>query len=746
MVEDQVFNEPPQLPPLPGGGEEMGGFFGLQHYWHMVRSRIWILVVVPALCLGAAVFYLKTAVPIYQTSCRLLVETGETRLLRVDDVYDPTSGARSMDSFIKTQLQLMQTHDMLEQAFADIGLAEWPDFAKSGNPLGLLRGNLSLAQERNTYLVRLSYRSTNRDLAARVANSLAEYYVRKFAEDTNKVSNRGLEGLRTQLRDLSVAREKSRQAIIKYKVDNDIIDIDDARNLLVRHMTSITSARVEAELQEAEGRALFSALNDWYAKGDSQSMAAVANALPNSLITAFRTETIRARIRLPDLLSRFGPTHVTVKTQNEIIQNFEEAMRQEIAVNLQSAEMDCTRASERCILLDKEMQQLEAKSIALDRLNGEFQVLKDTLAANEDAYRMVLKRINEVELSAGARDREQKKGGLSIREHARVPGAPFWPSRQRILGIGLFLGLAAAAGINILLCLLNNTVKSNEEAEGLTGFPYIGSLPPLQSDETEWSSIEKPRGVLAESFRTISTSLRLCLSARSHRCFAVTSAGQGEGKTFAAFNLALSLARDGMRVLLVEADMRRPRLRKLTHPETDAVKPRKPALSSVLVGDLALDDAVLPLAGEERLHVLLCGVVPPNPAELLGGERFDQLLDEARGKYDMIIIDTPPVLHVADSCIVAGKGAAVVYVTRLFSTPGADVMHGAQQLSRVAATVAGVLVNEADIAKAGKGYGYYRYGSYNRYGYKRGYGYGRKYGYTSDEPQQGDEQEDSTPS
>jgi polysaccharide biosynthesis transport protein len=744
MVEDQVFNEPPQLPPLPGGGEDMGGFSGLQHYWHMVRSRLWILVVVPALCLGVAIFRQKSVVPVYRAHCRLLVEAGDTRLLRVDGVYDPT--ASGMDSFIKTQLELMQTGDMLEQAFADIGLAEWPDFAKSGNPLGLLRGNMSLAQERNTFIISLSYRSTNRDLTARVANSLAEYYVQKFAEDTVRVSNRGLEGLRTQLREVAVSREKARQAIIKYKVDNDIIDIDDARNLLVQHMTSVTTARVEAELQEAEGRALFSALNDWYAKGDAQSMAAVANALPNSLITAFRTETIRARIKLPDLLSRFGPAHVAVKTQNEIIQNFEEAMRQEIAVNMRSAEMDCARATERRSLLDKEMQRLEARSIALDRLNGEFEVLTDTLAANAGAYRMVLNRINEVELSAGARKREQTKGGLSIIEHARVPGAPFSPSKTRTRGIALLLGFAAAAGINILLCLLNNTIKSNEEAEGLTGFPYIGSLPPLRNDETERSSIEKPRGVLAESFRTISTSLRLCLSARSHRCFAITSAGQGEGKTFAAFNLALSLARDGMRVLLLEADMRRPRLRRLTHPETDATKPRKPALSSILVGDLSLDDAVLPLAEEERLHVLLCGVVPPNPAELLGGERFDQLLDEARGKYDMIIIDTPPVLHVADSCIVAGKGVAMVYVTRLFNTPGADVMHGAQQLCRVAATVAGVLVNEADIAKAGKGYGYYRYGSYNRYGYRRGYGYGRRYGYGSDGAQQGDEQEDSTPS
>ena len=119
MVEDQVFNEPPQLPPLPGGGEDMGGFSGLQHYWHMVRSRLWILVVVPALCLGVAIFRQKSVVPVYRAHCRLLVEAGDTRLLRVDGVYDPT--ASGMDSFIKTQLELMQTGDMLEQAFADIG-------------------------------------------------------------------------------------------------------------------------------------------------------------------------------------------------------------------------------------------------------------------------------------------------------------------------------------------------------------------------------------------------------------------------------------------------------------------------------------------------------------------------------------------------------------------------------------------------------------------------------------------------
>lgn len=728
MVKDQPFGgiSPPTSPF--GGEEEVSGLLGLQQYWNMARSRIWILVVLPALCLGAAIFYLNSAEPIYQARCRLLVETGEARLLRLEDVYDPTAGARSMDSFIATQIQLMQTHDMLARAFEELGLAEWPEFAEAGNPVGILRSGLSISQERQTFLVGLSFRSTNPELAARVANALAQFYVERLAEDTTQVSTRGLDQLRTQLRHLAETRDRARQALVDYKREHGLIDIEAARELLVEQMGAITAARIEAQLLESERIAFFGTMSKWNESDDMELQATVANALPNSLAGAFRTEIIRARAQLPDLLSRYGPTHVAVRTQNEIIQNFEAAVRQEIAVNLRSAKMEAERASMRRTMLDEEMALLGKRSLELDRILGDYRVLADTLDITEDAYRMVLKRINEVELiGAAGPQQEQRKGGLSIRESARVPGTPVWPNRNRILSMYLFAGLAAAIGINILLCLLNNTVKSSEEAQAVTGFPCLGNVPPLHDGETELSGLEKPLGPLSESFRTISTSLRLSLASRSHRCFAVTSADQGEGKTFAAFNLALTLARDGMRVLLVEADMRRPRLRKLVDQAAgETVKPGKIGLSSVLVGDTSLEDARWVLPAEKRLHVLLCGVVPPNPAELISGEGFDRFLDSARQQYDMVIIDTPPVLRVADACIVAGKGIAMIYLSRLFNAPVSDVALGARRLAMVSATVSGILVNEADIAKAGKGYGYYRYGYY-RYGYGRKYGYGSSY-------------------
>ena len=737
MVEDQASGTLAQhsAPTLPA--EEGLGLSALQRYWGMARSRWWVLVLVPACFLGAAVYYLKTAVPVYQARCRMLVEAGESRLLRVEDVYDPTSGGRSMDAFIRTQIQLMQTHDMLAQAFEELELAKWPEFAERPDPLGALRGGLSIVQEAPTFLVSLSYRSPNRDLTARVANAMAQFYVDKFDQDTSGVSSRGLEELRGQLRDLGESREKAREALIAYKEKNNLIDIEAARELLAAEMSSVTSARIEAQLQEAERTALFASLSQAYAKGDPQSMAAVANALSNPLVTAFRTESIRARAELPELLSRYGTTHVTVRTQNEIIRNFDEAAHQEIAVNLHSAKMECDRVAKRRALLDEEMAKLQAKSRELDRFSGEMQVMGDTLDAVENSYRMVLGRINEVELSASAA-RDQRKGSLSIRERARVPGVPVWPtqSRTRILAMAGGFGFAAAAFLNILLCLLNSTAKSSDEIQAMTGFPYLGNLPPVHRGEGETSVLDKPHGNMAESFRTICTSLRLSLTSRAHRCFAITSADQGEGKTFAAFNLALSLARDGMRVLFVEADMRRPRVRRLiSQMAGDAARPGRKGLSSVLVGELSLEEASWEFPPEARLRVLLCGEVPPNPAELLGGERFDLLLREAHEQYDMVIIDTPPVLRVADSCIIAGKGVAILYVARLFRTPTADIVHGAQQLAMVSATVPGFLANEADLARAGRGYGYYRYGYYYRHG-TRDTSYGN-YGPGSDDKDAG---------
>ncbi|MBN2450033.1 MAG: polysaccharide biosynthesis tyrosine autokinase [Lentisphaeria bacterium] len=713
----QMGPDPSASPENEGAGIDLSVVFD---YLDMVRSRLWLAISVPVLLLAIAFGYLHYATPVYQSSCQLQIQLKPLRISGMESVYDPMSGPSwDRTDSINTEIELMQTPEVLNRAFEELNLASDPDFMV-GNPVGILAGGLSISQKRKTYLIDVAYRSTDPEKAARIANALGDLYVRNYQDRKREVAGGGMDKLQDQLESLAKARDEAQKALSAFKAQHEVMDLDYERQLRSERISALTETLIAAEMEERAAKDTVETIGEWSRQGH---VGAVVEMLGNPLASTFRQEQLRMQMDLPELLRTYGREHSKVQTQEAIIANLEKAIADEIESSLVGLRLKAERAARSRQVVTDAIKAIEAELMGLDAISSDYSRLKDTYSAAETAYRKVIARLNDVEISAGTDDLEANDFLRIVRR--AVPNlAPVSPRRQRTLALALVLGLGLGAGGCVFLGLLDTSVKNQDEVTRCFGDTVVlGSLPRVTENEGELVAIEKPLSLMAEAFRGIRTNLSLCLAGRSERCFGVTSTEPGEGKTTVALNLAIALAREKRRVLLLECDMRRPRLKHILGEDLP-VDPAK-GVSTVLVGDDELREVVGQLEAMPNLDIAICGPVPPNPAELMGTDRFREVLEEARKSYDYVILDSPPLLHVADAAILAGAGVPLLFVVRLFRTTRHDLRLARERLQTIQAKCAGILINNADVPKRSR-YGYYRYGRY--YHYRKGYGYGYGYG------------------
>ena len=709
-------------PEGPPSNEESSGLdlSALLEYYYMVRSRLWLFLVVPAIILVAAFIKVYQSTPIYESSCQLQIQPRPVQVSGVQGFYDPMAGARDFSQFVNTEIELMRTPDILNRAFEEMKLVGDAEFA-TGSPVGKLIGNLRIGLQSGTFLINVSYRSPDPEKAARIANFLGNLYVQSRLERKRNISGGGITKLREQLDSIAVARNQALKELAAFKADNGLMDLDYERQLVADRIGALTEILIEAEMDGLAARDIAETVAIWKEQGH---LGAVIQLVDNSFVSSFRLEQLRAEVQLPELLSKFGRGHSSVKTQEQIIENLKQAVENEIETSVIGLKLTAERAVKRREIVTAEIAKLEARLVTLDGFGAEFFRLRDTYDAAQNAYRKVISRINDVDISVNT---EQLEGTdfLSVVRRATPRYTAIWPNKRKTLANALMLGLVLGAGACILLGMLDTSVKGQEDVTRyFKEVPVLGTIPSHEGNDDELIAVNKPQGAMAEAFRGIRTSLSLCLSGRHEKCFAVTSAGPGDGKTTTAFNLALAMVRSGKRVLLLEADMRRPRLLKFLADQGPGKV--EIGLSSVLIGDAELQDVTFSFPGQEGFDLVPCGAVPPNPAELMGTDRFKEIIAQAKEQYDVIILDAPPLLNVADAAVIAGSGVSLLFVVRLLRTTRHELRLAAEQLRTIQANCAGLLLNSSDTTRHGRYYGKYRYGYRAGRHYQAGY---QTYGY-----------------
>jgi capsular exopolysaccharide synthesis family protein len=317
------------------------------------------------------------------------------------------------------------------------------------------------------------------------------------------------------------------------------------------------------------------------------------------------------------------------------------------------------------------------------------------------------------ELSEGA--------GVEVVQPAKVPTTPFEPATRRNLALALLVGLVLGTALAFLRESLDTTLRTDRELEAATGLASLGVVPDLSgwknSSDSYLVARQEPRSAAAESYRGLRTSLQFLAIDRQLECIQVTSARPFEGKSTSAANLAVVCARAGQQVVLVDCDLRRPRVHSFFDLDANV------GFTTVLLGAASLDEVATQIPDEPGLTVIPAGRIPPDPSELLSGLRAREIFAELRRSADLVIIDTPPVLAVSDPVVVSGLVDGVVLVASAGTSHRGSVRRAADQLRAVEAPMLGTLLNRFSERRAGgrygSGYGYgygYGYGSYGTYG------------------------------
>jgi capsular exopolysaccharide synthesis family protein len=394
----------------------------------------------------------------------------------------------------------------------------------------------------------------------------------------------------------------------------------------------------------------------------------------------------------------------------------EEKLRSEMRNVVRAAESDYRNAVSQEASLNASLEAVKQEAMAVNRKAIEFGVLKRDVDSHQQIYKDLLNRTKQTGLQS-----ELKTTNIRVVEKAEAPRRPISPLRMRNYQLALLIGLGMGIGLVILFEHLDNTLKTPEDVKEHLGLPFLGMVPdvgvrtpngPTHGPRASPLILKNPHSAVAESYRVLRTNLIFSSAEATGRALVVSSANPGEGKTTTVANLASSLAVNGAKVLAVDADLRRPTM----HQHFGV--PKTPGLSDLIVGKCQASDAIQGTRFK-GLHLLPCGYVPPNPAELLGSAAMKQVVEALRSHYDWVLIDTPPVLAMADTPVLCPLVDGVVLVIGAEVSGRPHIQRAIDQIQGVGGKMIGVVLNKVNLERNSYYYSQY-YGEYYRSYYAEG--------------------------
>jgi succinoglycan biosynthesis transport protein ExoP len=707
----------------------------LLDYVRLLYKRRWAASTMFLLVLLAAIVQIFTTTPVYEARTRILIESNAPNIVSFKEVIDQ---AQAQSDYYQTQYNVLQSRTLARDTIEDLQLWNSPllsdpdgRFSKIGAlvrrlvPFAHDRGatipepidqsatqsrvidvfleNLTIAPVRNSRLVDIRFRLQDPAKAAAVANSIAENYIQQSLVYKFTASRDASDWLQGQLAEQRGQVETAELALQKYREQNDAISLEDRQNIVVQKLAdvnaAVTRAKTERLLKEATYRQLEAGAQD------PTLLDTFPAILGNTFIQQQKSELAALQRQQAQLGERLGDRHPDMVKIRSAIQNTQSALKTEIAKVVQAVRTEYQAALAQENSLTAALNQQKAEALAMNRKAIEYSVLEREVESGRQIYQSLMQRSRETSVAG-----ELKSSNIRVVDRAEVPRQAASPRVFLSLALALFGGLFLACGIAFFFEYLDSRIKTPEEIETHLGLPAIGLIPALgktwHNGEPLLSSGVPPN--FAEAFRALRTNVLFSSPEKGCRVIVVTSSGPREGKTIVASNLAIGFAHLGQRVLLADGDLRRPRVHEVIGQE------QEPGLSNAIVGDAKASDAVH-LTDVSGLWVMTAGRVPPNAAELLGSQRFKELLASIRNQFDWVIIDSPPVMAVTDPNILASLADGVVFVVGAEMTSYRIARRAVEQLRRGRVVLAGGVLNRVQIERHGYYYSQYYRREYTEY-------------------------------
>lgn len=716
----------------------------LRDYLRVLIKRKWVVIASVVIIFFAVAIASLRSTPIYEAQGSIAINKLDPALLTFkdpsgggSDYYDPAD--------LDTEVSIVKSDLLALQVIKQLNLDKTPEFGGSGrapsSALGLttdalqpdsartsallstFKGNLRVSLRPNTRIIEIRYRSANKELAARVVNTLINTYIEQNFKTRFESTMQASDWLSKQLVDLQMKVETSQEKLVRYQKEHEILGIDEKQNIttakldeLNRELTAAESGRME---KESVYRLVQSDDPDTAVAAATGAQSGANSSSGNSsLLDKLRNQRADLKIQIAELSTQFGPAYPKVAQLNNQLKEVEAQIQAELGKIVARLRGDYLASLQREKMLGDAMEKQKQEANKLNQSAIEYSLLKRDVETNRTLYEGLLEKLKEAGVTAGLRSNNFRPVDM-----ARVPAEPAEPNIPRNLSFAFALGLTTGIGLAFLLEGIDNTVRTQEQAEMISALPSLGMIPlgsksgaeksrarptvASSKEAVELITQSRPQSQMAESYRALRTSLLLASVGAPPKVILVTSALPQEGKTTTSINSAIVLAQKGIRVLLIDADLRRPAIHK-----TLGMGPRS-GLSNVLTGSANLQQVIVRSPLLPSLFVLPAGTTPPNPAELLASSAMKDVLEELRGQFDHIVIDSPPTLSVTDAVVMSTRSDAVVLVIRSGQTTKPALRRARDILLQVNAKVSGVLLNAVDLSSPDYYYYYEYQGKYS---------------------------------
>jgi polysaccharide biosynthesis transport protein len=718
----------------------------LGEYIRVLVKRKWTVVACLFSIFSVVAIASLKMTPVYEASGSIAINKPDSGLVNFGnsptfsvDYYDPTE--------LETEVKILQSDLLALQVVKELALDRRPEFggktaalpssldlapdplqADSGRTSALLsgfRGSLKVTLAPNTHIVEVHFRSPDKDLAATVVNTLMSTYTENNFKSRFDSTMQASDWLSKQLVDLQMKVETSQEKLVRYQKEHEILGIDEKQNITTAKLDELNKALTTAESERMDKESVYRLVQS----GDADTIVSAAGSLDASgtgasasaLLEGLRAKEADVKIQAAELSTQFGPSYPKVAQLNGQLKEIDAQILLEtrkVAAKIRGQYM---AALQRENMLHDALEKQKQEANKLNESAIQYSILKRDLESYRQLYEGLMEKMKQAGVSAGL-----KSNNFRIVDVARVPTSPIEPNIPRNLAFAFMLGLTSGVGLAFLLEGLDNTVRTTEQAQMISGLPPLGMIPMGSRSTREGANTKRlviatskeavelvtqvrPQSQMAESYRALRTSLLLSNLGAPPKVIMITSALPQEGKTTTSINCAVVLAQKGVRVLLIDGDLRRPSIHK-----TLGMGPRS-GLSNVLTGSATLQQAITRSPVLPNLSVLPAGTPPPNPAELLASTNMRDVLEELRGQYDHIVVDTPPTLSVTDAVVLSPRADAIVLVIRCGQTTKQALRRSRDILMQVNAKVSGVLLNAVDLSSPDYYYYYEYQGKYSRY-------------------------------
>ena len=709
-----------------GSAADEPELFGLKllEYWRILNRRKWLILSITAAFLALSGVRTLMQTPLYTATVRLQIDPNVARIVENGNIAPVEEGGEDSE-FMRTQYQILESRTMAERVASALKLGGDADFFKprdfsiigatmgllSGAPsqpdgsadeadlqraaAGIILGNRVVSPVIHSRLVDISYSDPVPARAQQIANAYADAIVASNLDKHFQATAAAKTFLEDKIEQLKLRLEISEKKMLEFAKEQQIVDVDGKSSISVDNLAAANVALGTLISERTKDEQLWRQV-------ENEDAINLPQLLSNSAIEGLRSQRKALAIDYQEKLQTFKPNYpAMVQIDNKI-----KEIDQQLAAEVLAIKGSLKAAYEASLAQENEMkariETLRQESLDLQNRSIQYNILKREVDTNRELYASLLQRYKEVDVASGV-----GTNNVFLIDRAELPRGPSSPNLFGALKYAFLLGLGAACAAAYLLERIDDKVRSPEQAESVSGLSLLGVIPKVASVEAE---LADPRSGLAEAYRSLGTALQFTTENGLPRTMLITSSGPAEGKSLTSVAIAKHFATIGRKVLLVDADLRNPSLHVKLHRENSV------GLSNYLTG-ACTPPQVMQATDVANLAFIASGPLPPNAADLLGSARVHSLLSIGLEVFDLIVIDGPPVMGLADAQLLSSAVAATVFVVGAGQIRPGLIRGALRRLQLSRGAVVGVALTKYDAKAAGYGYGY-------GYGYGHGYGYG----------------------